>query len=501
MILSERKFVTKYGFLSFSFVCTCGQALHISYDYTNQMPRTLLEHKKSQRIIDLLERGGATGVYFVGGSVRDHFLGRPNIKDIDIEVYGLNYDAMVGILSPHFRVNLVGRSFGTLKVDQQIDVSIPRRESKMGVGHKGFRVDSDPDMTFAEAARRRDFTINAIGMKRDGTVVDPYHGIDDLRRKTLRATSDAFGEDPLRVLRGMQFAARLGFQLDAETAAMCRGLRDEFVTLSPERVWGEWEKWAMKSQFPSLGLRVLEETGWLECFPELAALRGTPQHPVWHREGDAFEHVAAVVDGMACVATENQYGPSTRLAMMFAALLHDVGKPVTLFEREPGVWTSPGPSDAGVPLAQQFLETMKAPGWLVELVLPLVREHQSHIRLPRDEIPSDTLVRRLAHRLDPANTRLWADLAAADARGCDNDLVAHSTQPWLDAAERLGIADSPPQPMLQGRDLIALGMEPGREMGVILKTAFEAQLDGAFLTQEEAMAWLANCVVQWQKTQ
>ena len=267
------------------------------------MPRTLLEHRKSQRIIDLLEQGGATGVYFVGGSVRDHFLGQPSIagriapnqekeqphcdpqkvKDIDIEVYGLNYDAMVGILSPHFRVNLVGRSFGTLKVDQQIDVSVPRRESKMGIGHKGFRVDSDPDMTFAEAAKRRDFTINAIGMKRDGTVVDPYQGVDDIRRKILRATSEAFGEDPLRVLRGMQFAARLGFQLDPDTVVLCRGLRDEFPALSPERVWGEWEKWALKSQFPSLGLRVLEATGWLACFPELFALRGTPQHLLWHR--------------------------------------------------------------------------------------------------------------------------------------------------------------------------------------------------------------------------
>ena len=157
------------------------------------MTRRLPEHRKSQRIIDLLERGGATGVYFVGGSVRDHFLGQPNIKDVDIEVYGLNYEAIVGILSPHFRVNLVGRSFGTLKVDQQIDVSIPRRESKMGIGHKGFQVDSDPEMTFAEAAKRRDFTINAIGMTRDGTVVDPHHGVVDIQRKTLRATSGAFG--------------------------------------------------------------------------------------------------------------------------------------------------------------------------------------------------------------------------------------------------------------------------------------------------------------------
>ena len=458
------------------------------------MSRTLLEHKKSQRIIDLLEQGGATDVYFVGGSVRDHFLNQPNIKDIDIEVYGLNYDEIVQILSPHFRVNIVGQSFGTLKIDQQIDVSIPRRESKMGIGHKGFLVTSDPDMTFAEAARRRDFTINAIGMKRNGTIADPYHGVEDIKRKMLRATSEAFGEDPLRVLRGMQFAARLGFDLNPDTAAMCRTLGGEFPTLSPERVWGEWEKWATKSLFPSKGLRVLEATGWLECFPELAALRGTKQHPLWHREGDAFEHVAAVVDQMADIISEKQLTERDRVTLMFAALLHDIGKPVTLFEREPGVWVSPGHSEAGVPLAQAFLEKMKAPGWLVELVLPLIREHQGHIRLPLGEIPTDTMVRRLAHRLAPANMRLWADVVAADMRGCDNDLTAHSSQPWLDAAKRLNIYNHPPQPMLQGRDLIALGMEPGREMGKILKTAFEAQLDGEFLTQEEAGKWLRKYV-------
>ena len=458
------------------------------------MSRTLLEHKKSQRIIDLLEQGGATDVYFVGGSVRDHFLDQPNIKDIDIEVYGLNYDEIVRILSPHFRVNIVGQSFGTLKIDQQIDVSIPRRESKMGIGHKGFLVTSDPDMTFAEAARRRDFTINAIGMRRDGTIADPYHGVEDIERKVLRATSDAFGEDPLRVLRGMQFAARLGFDLDPDTAVMCRTLRGEFPTLSPERVWGEWEKWATKSLFPSKGLRVLEATGWLECFPELAALRGTKQHPLWHREGDAFEHVAAVVDQMADIISEKQLAEQDRVTLMFAALLHDIGKPVTLFEREPGVWVSPDHSDAGVPLAQEFLEKMKAPGWIVELVLPLIREHQAHIRLPLGETPTDTMVRRLAYRLAPANMRLWADVVAADMRGCDNDLTAHSSQPWLDAAKRLNVYDHPPQPMLQGRDLIALGMEPGREMGEILKTAFEAQLDGEFLTQEEAGKWLRKYV-------
>jgi tRNA nucleotidyltransferase (CCA-adding enzyme) len=339
------------------------------------LPQKLLTNRKHQRIIELLEQGGATEVYFVGGAVRDCLLGEHHhdCKDIDIEVFGLNYEEIVRLLSPSFRVNLVGKSFGTVKVDQRIDVSIPRRESKFGVGHKGFQIMSDPSMTFADAACRRDFTVNAIGMRRDGTIVDPYHGVDDLQQKILRATSDAFGEDPLRVLRAMQFVSRFGFRVDAKTIAMCRSLKSEFSALSAERILSEWEKWATKSRFPSLGLRLLESTGWLECFPEIAALHGTKQHPLWHREGDALEHTAAVVDAMAQHVIEKKHDPSSRLTLMFAALLHDVGKPLTLTEKEPGVWHSPKHAEAGVPLAKTFLERMRAPERWIASVLPLVR--------------------------------------------------------------------------------------------------------------------------------
>ncbi|MDR1384118.1 MAG: HD domain-containing protein [Planctomycetaceae bacterium] len=461
-------------------------------------PQTLLQNKKTQRIIELLEEGGAADVYFVGGAVRDYLLGEQRFKDVDIEVFGLNYEEIVHILSPYFHVNLVGKSFGTVKVNQQIDVSVPRRESKLGIGHKGFQIMSDPSMTFADAARRRDFTVNAIGMRRDGTIADPYHGVDDLRQNILRATSDAFGEDPLRVLRAMQFVSRFGFRADEKTIAMCRALKSEFSTLSAERIFGEWNKWAAKSRFPSLGLRLLESTGWLECFPEIAALRGTKQHPLWHREGDAWEHTAAVVDAMARIVLEKKYDDSLRLTLMFAGLLHDVGKPLTLTEKEPGVWHSPKHAEAGVPLAKTFLEKMRASERLIASVLPLVREHQTHISLPLYEQPTDAMVRRLAYRLAPANVKLWSELCAADMAGCDNDrnlCRAHSTRPWLDAAHRLGVFDAPPQSLLFGRDLIDLGVKPGPEMGEILREAFEAQLDGQFLNYGDAMNWLKKRVV------
>ncbi|MDR1493210.1 MAG: HD domain-containing protein [Planctomycetaceae bacterium] len=463
------------------------------------LQQTLLQNKKTQRIIELLEQGGATEVYFVGGAVRDYLLGERYFKDIDIEVFGLNYEEIIRILSPSFRVNLVGKSFGTVKVDQRIDVSIPRRESKLGIGHKGFQIMSDPSMTFADAARRRDFTINAIGMRRDGAIADPYRGVDDLRQKILRATSEAFDEDPLRVLRAMQFVSRFDFRADEKTITMCRSLKSEFSTLSAERIFGEWEKWASKSQIPSRGLRLLESTGWLECFPEIAALRGTKQHPLWHREGDALEHTAAVADAMAQIVIEKKYNDSSRLTLMFSALLHDVGKPLTLTEKEPGVWHSPKHADAGVPLAKAFLEKMRASERLIASILPLVREHQTHIFLPLHEQPTDAMVRRLAYRLTPANIKLWSELCEADMAGCDNDrnlCHAHSTQAWLDAARRLGVFDAPPQPLLLGRDLIELGVEPGPEMGEILRETFEAQLDGEFLRRDDAVNWLKNRVIK-----
>ena len=164
------------------------------------------------RINELLRDAGATDVLFVGGFVRDHILGIPS-KDMDLEIYGLDYQQIANTLRPYFRVDQVGQSFSVVKIDNEIDLAIPRRERKTGVGHKAFEVVADSSMTFQEAASRRDFTINAIGMRLDGTFCDPFDGLGDLKRGILRAPTEAFCEDPLRVLRGMQFAARFGFSM------------------------------------------------------------------------------------------------------------------------------------------------------------------------------------------------------------------------------------------------------------------------------------------------
>ena len=242
----------------------------------------------------------------VGGCVRDWLLGLEP-KDFDIEVAGIDFESLHRLLAPFGATNVVGRSFGVIKLRLaagEYDFSLPRRESKTGAGHRGFAVSPDPQLSDAEASARRDFTINAIAYDPfTGTLIDPHGGQSDLRARVLRHTSPAFVEDPLRVLRAFQFAARFDYRLAPETAVLCRSISDTFAELALERVYGEWEKWATKSTKPSSGLRVLEETGWLRHFPEVAALRGTLQEPEWHPEGDVFTHTQYCLDTYYIIAT------------------------------------------------------------------------------------------------------------------------------------------------------------------------------------------------------
>ncbi|HBT76625.1 MAG TPA: hypothetical protein DEB39_06795, partial [Planctomycetaceae bacterium] len=434
---------------------------------------------KTVEIIGRLREAGATDCILVGGYVRDVLLERKRrhlaarepmpridgLKDVDIEVYGLDYAAILRALKPRFRVNLVGKSFGVVKVDNRYDVSIPRREYKTGSGHKGFDVEPDPFMSPQEAMGRRDFTVNAIGMRPDGTLVDPYQGIRDLEQGVLRATTPAFAEDPLRVLRGMQFAARFGFTMEAGTVELCRRLLPESESLSPERVWGEWFKWATKSRYPSKGLLVLKETGWIDAFPEIAALVGTPQNPRYHPEGDVFTHTCLAVDAAVQTAKEMRFAEQDRIVLLFAALTHDFGKPCTTVRREDGTWTSPNHAAQGVPFVESFFDRMRAPHWVGEHVKPLVAEHMAHLALPSEERPSDRIVRRLATRLEPSSIRMWAALCRSDAKGCRATFERHRTQSWQEVAERLAVLDEKPRPILQGRDLLPLGFRPGPGMG------------------------------------
>lgn len=237
----------------------------------------------------------------VGGFVRDLAMGLTP-KDADVEVYNLTLGEVETVLSQFGSVNAVGRSFGVLKVrvdGVEFDVTLPRTENKVGAGHKGFVVETRSDLTPEQAAARRDFTMNAMSLDPlTSEIIDPFGGRADIAARTIRHTSSHFAEDPLRVLRAVQFAARFNFTLAPETATLCQTLVAEAATLPVERVWGEFEKLLTKGVNVAAGLEVLRVTGWIAVFPELAALVGCGQSPVHHPEGDVWVHTLQVVNAV-----------------------------------------------------------------------------------------------------------------------------------------------------------------------------------------------------------
>ena len=435
----------------------------------------------------------------VGGCVRDWLLGLEP-KDFDVEVAGVDYETLARLLRPFGAADLVGRSFGVIKLrlgGAEYDFSLPRRESKTGAGHRGFAVAPDPTLSDADAAARRDFTINAIAYDPLGdTIVDPHGGQADLRARVLRHTGPAFAEDPLRVLRAMQFAARFDLTLAPETAALCRSIADSYRELPVERVWGEWEKWAVKSTVPARGLVVLEETGWLGHFPEIAALAGVPQEPEWHPEGDVLAHTRYCLDALAGLPDWRQSETGRRRLLMFAVLAHDFGKPATTAQAERRGrlrWLSPGHEEAGGPPTESFLSRIGAPLELVDRVRPLVVHHLAHHHGQPDF--TDSAVRRLARKLAPATIDdlcvvMWADHLGRPP------LVSPETEARITTlrrhAQALAVRDAAPRPLLMGRHLVELGRPPGPEFKAILAAAAEAQLDGAFADEAGARAWLGE---------
>jgi len=329
-----------------------------------------------------------------------------------------------------------------------------------------------------------------------GRLIDPHHGERDLRARVLRHTSAAFAEDPLRVLRAFQLAARFDLTLAPETAALCRDIAPAHGELPVERIWGEWQKWAEKSTKPSRGLEVLEQTGWLAHYPELAALRATPQDPAWHPEGDVLAHTAHCCDALARLDAWRDAPPPRRRALLLAVLAHDFGKPATTqyAERRGELhWISPGHESAGGPLAETFLQRIGAPRETIDHVRPLVVHHLAHYSGQNGF--SDTAIRRLARRLRPATIDDLCLVMRADHDGrpprSDPEAMARIEQ-LRAAARRLEIADAAPRPILQGRHLIASGMKPGAQFKAILDAAFEAQLEGAFTDESGALAWMKN---------
>ena len=449
-------------------------------------------HKVSSLARAIHEAGGRA--LLVGGCVRDALMGAQP-KDWDLEVYNLDAARLREILDHFGSVNVVGEAFTVYKLGKHLDVSIPRRERKSGRGHKAFVIEGDPSMSVADAARRRDFTINAILQDPlTGELIDPFDGRRDIEQRVLRAVSkETFAEDSLRVLRAAQFAARFDFDIDTDTVELCRAI--DLSDLPAERIWGEMEKLLLQASRPSVGLEWLRRLGAIEkLFPEIQDLIGVRQDPEWHPEGDVFVHTTLVIDRARELIDDLSY--AKKVTVMLAALAHDFGKPATTQFIE-GRWRSRGHEEAGVLPTESFLNRVivhTIDGYNVRAqVIALVREHlkPGEFYKKRDEV-GEGAFRRLARRCEPD---LLYRVAKADSLGRNAEWVPREqwygseAQEWfIERSRELEVEQRPPDPLLLGRHLLELGIEPGPRMGEITRAVYEMQLDGRVRNLDEAIA-------------
>jgi len=430
------------------------------------------------------EHGGRALI--VGGWVRDRLMGRES-KDVDLEVYGVEAARLRQLLEAFGRVESVGESFQVYKLGD-IDVSLPRRESKSGRGHRGFEIAGDPAMSVEDAARRRDFTVNAIAWDPlTGEFLDPFDGRADLERRVLRVVDPVrFADDSLRVLRAVQFAARLDFTLDPGTRELCRAM--PLDDLPAERIWGEVEKLLFAPR-PSIGFSLAMDLGiTATLFPEMHALAGCPQEPEWHPEGDVWVHTLQVVD-QARDRLDN-LGRPQQIAVMLGAVCHDFGKPATTAVLD-GRIRSLDHEEQGVAPTESFLTRLNV--WSMDgydvrqQVIGLVAQHlKPGAWYKVRDVVGDGAFRRLAHKVD---LELLARVAKADCLGRSPGQFDCTAMDWfLGRARSLGVEHRGPDPILLGRHVLALGARPGPRVGEILKAVYEQQMDGTVTDLEQAIA-------------
>ena len=457
----------------------------------------------------------------MGGFARDTVLGL-HPKDIDMEVYGVSPERLESLLVQLFpeRVNLVGRAFGILKVnvgeDVEFDVSIPRRESKIGKGHTGFAVTGDPGMDLTEAAQRRDFTMNSIAADPlTGEFIDLFDGLKDIKDGILRVTDkERFQDDPLRVYRAVQFVARLGLKVDAASLKLMRQMvaRGDMDELSPERVLEELKKLLLKAERPSNGLELMRELGLIEkYYPELQALIGLPQEKEWHPEGDAWKHTLLVVDQAAQLMRkpENGFTADEKLMLMTGALCHDLGKPAVTKEID-GRIRSLGHEEAGEEPARNMCERWLFPHDITKAAVAITTQHLKpgafYRALEKGELKEPgyaNAVRKLLKAIYPLSWRVLLAACEADWRGSVLPGTERDTykpaEKFAEVVAKFKLDMEPTKPLVQGRDLLALGLKPGPQMGKIIVQIEELRDAGKISTREQALS-KAHEIVEGIKT-
>jgi len=446
---------------------------------------------KITKLAEIIKQNGGRAM-LVGGCVRDELMGIEP-QDFDVEIYGIEPKKLREILESFGKVDAVGEAFTVYKLGDDLDVALPRREKKVSRGHKGFVVEGDKDMSFEEAAKRRDFTINAILQDAlTGEIVDVYDGRKDIANKILRVVSkETFAEDSLRVLRVAQFAARFEFDIDNETIEICRSI--DLTDLPKERICGEFEKLLLKAEKPSIGLQWLYDLNVVkQLFPELKSLVGVPQEKAWHPEGNVDVHTLMVVDEARKLIDDLPY--AKKITVMLGALCHDFGKPATTAFFD-GRWRSHAHDEAGVEPTLSFLDKLGI--YTInnfdvrEQVVQLVRYHLLPGMFYKSK-PGDGAFRRLARKVEPD---LLYRVAKADSLGRNPEWLPREkwfkaeAQDWfIERVRELQIENEAPKPILMGRHLIELGLKPSPQFKEILEAVYEKQLDGQITSLNEAVS-------------
>lgn len=414
------------------------------------------------------DRGGRC--FFVGGCVRDDLMGRPT-KDLDMEVHGIAPAQLEEILDALGQRISIGEGFGIYNLKgHSLDIAMPRKESLRGQGHRDFDIFVDPFIGIEGAAKRRDFTCNALMQDVcTGEILDPFGGEADLRAGILRHVSeDSFAEDPLRVLRCAQFAARFDFRVAPETLALCRTM--DLRHLPRERIEGELKKALLQAERPSIFFKILLEMEQLEVwFPELKDLIGVPQNPKYHAEGDVWNHTMLVLEE----AAKLRHRAANPLWFMLTALVHDFGKAVCTEEKNRVIHAYQHET-LGLPLAEAFLRRITAETKCIAYVLNLTALHMKPGTVAGANAALKTTNRMFDEAVDPEGL---VCMALADDRGRIRETPGRDDEPFL--MERLeAYRQTMAQPHVTGRDLMEAGLTPGRDFSGLLAYAHKLRLAG-----------------------
>lgn len=423
----------------------------------------------AKQIAELIHKAGGH-TYYVGGCVRDAILDRES-KDIDLEIHGIRPERLEEILKTLGEPVTMGSSFGIMGLRHyDLDIAMPRKDENGTRGGKDFYDVVDPFVGTEKAARRRDLTMNALMQDvLTGEIVDHFGGVSDLKNGIIRHVDDVtFAEDPLRVLRAAQFAARFQFSVAEETIQLSRKL--DLSDIPRERIWGELEKALMKSERPSVFFRVLREMEQLDTwFPEMKQLIGVEQNPKFHPEGDVWNHTMLVLD----LAAQLRGRAEHPLEFMVSALCHDFGK-ITATTNTDGRIRSVGHELEGVAISEIFLRRLTNETGVFRYVLNMVQLHMRPNQMAEQKSAAKSMCKLFDSSVAPEDLIL---LAKADHCSRPDASPHEQTEQYL--YDHLNLyRERMARPCVMGADLIEAGFRPGKEFKDALEHAHKLRLAG-----------------------